>query len=76
MGYLKICRVFLIVALHTTISFPNPKVNKLSSQLSKHYNKYIIMFKAETEDLKTNKGCVNSCCAVCIPGKNCEVLKP
>ena len=33
-------------------------------------------FKAETEEVKTNKGCLNSCCAVCIPGKNCEVLKP
>ena len=31
--------------------------------------------KAEMEEVKTYKGCINSCCAVCIPGKNCEVLK-
>merc|ERR1711976_84158 len=29
--------------------------------------------KGEAEIGKTIKGCVNSCCAVCIPGKNCEV---
>merc|ERR1719312_1306125 len=29
--------------------------------------------KGKAETGKTSKGCVNSCCAVCIPGKNCEV---
>ena len=54
--------------------------NTYCSQLSKgkstlcHFKRSTIKtIKAETENVKTSKGCVNSCCAVCIPGKNCEV---
>ena len=71
------------------ISLSAPLPSNLVSQLSKGkqftINKFICHIfhlplvqpddSASVSDSSSSSGCVNSCCAVCIPDKNCEVSK-
>ena len=66
------------------ISLPDPLPNNLVSQLSKGKTFAKNKFSCHPLPLvqpddsasvsdSSSSGCVNSCCAVCIPDKNCEV---
>ena len=71
------------------ISLPAPLPSNLVSQLSKGKtfakNTFLCHIfhlplvqpddSASVSDSSSSSGCVNSCCAVCIPDKNCEVSK-
>ena len=72
------------------ISLSAPLPSNLVSQLSKgkqfaKKNSYILHIPSSvvqpddsasvSDSSSSSSGCVNSCCAVCIPDKNCEVSK-